>query len=352
MSTSAQRRKWILVGSLVAVVGIVTTAVMWFLASSRQDDAIENLARAPVNCDSVVDFAETGVYLVFVETTGEFEAVSGDCPASGSYALATSAPAVDVSVVDPDGDDVRLINRRGDVDYDGAGFAGASRFAIDVRTPGDHVVRVESTAEEAFAIAIGRDPADGVGALRTIGVILGLLGLLGGALIATLGGRSSSGDGAPTPAAPSGWGVPPAPGSAPGPWNAPPPTGPPSAMPPIGPPAAPGAPPPQSPSSPNAHPGAPGQPVYGGSAPPTVPTVPGPPGASAPPVPGIPGQPVPPPVGPPSGSPAPAVPGVGDGEHSPWSRPDDSAGSSGVPRDETRQDGAAPGDGPSWSPPA
>ncbi len=352
MTTSAQRRKWILVGTLVALVGVVTAAGTWFIASSRQDDASETRARAPVNCDSVVDFAETGVYLVFVETTGEFEAVSGDCPASGSYALATSAPAVDVSVVDPDGDDLQLINRRGDVDYDGAGFAGASRFAIDVRTPGDHVVRVESSAGEPFAIAIGRDPADGVGVLRTIGIVLGLLGLVGGVLIAALGGRSSSGGAAPTPTAPTGWGVPPAPGSSPGPWNAPPPTGPPSAMPPVGPPAAPGVPPPQSPPSPNAGPGVPGQPVYGGSAPPSMPTVPDPLGASVPTIPGGGGQRVPPPVGPATGSPAAAVPGVGDGEQSPWSRPGDPAGSSGAPRDEPEPDGGPPSNGGSWSPPA
>ena len=193
-----QRRKWIVAGVTIAVVGMVAAAVCWFVAGARHDDAVSGLARAPVNCDTTLDFAEPGVYLIFVETEGTFPSVRGDCGASGSFSVAgDTPPSVEVTVLDPDGSELQLINRRGDASYDSGGSRGESRFAIEVTEAGDHVIRVEAGGGEQFAVAVGRDPDDGVAAIRTIGLIAGLLALVGGVLIAVLGGRSGRDDGVP-----------------------------------------------------------------------------------------------------------------------------------------------------------
>ncbi|MEL6891514.1 MAG: hypothetical protein AAFP84_07960 [Actinomycetota bacterium] len=279
------------IGAAIAVVGLLAAVLLWFLADARHDDAVRSLARAPVGCDTTLDFAEPGEYLVFVETRGEIPTVRGDCELEGGFDLAGGqagdgagqrVPSVELTVVDPDGETVPVVSRRDRESYDRAGSVGVSAARITISEAGDHVIRVESSSTSAFAVAIGADPAEGVGALRLAALAAAVLGLLVGAAIAVVRVRGD----APPPPPPGNW-PPVAGGPQPGGWGAPVATGPPPMQTPSGPPAAsnpgaaswppvtppgqPASPPPSQPSPPppSSWPSAPAAPTAG--APPSPP---------------------------------------------------------------------------------
>ncbi len=301
-------------GVIVLVAGALAAILLWLGADDRYDDGVVGLARAPVGCETVLDFDEPGEFFVFVETTGRLDEVRGDCDASGPYDLA-DVPEVSVGVVDPDGAPVEISAVSG-VDYDRAGFRGTSLGTIEVTEAADHVVRVESAAGQDFAVAVGRDPHDGVGVLRVAAVALGALGVVVGLALVVIGLRGESpGPTAHTPSPPSR----PVPAES---WYV---TSPPT-TPPRGPPPAPGdrRPPPTSPParipgeplSPGRRPPAPGGdgPEWAGS--PDAESAPRGPRLAAP----GPSGPRRPPLPPPGGR---AEPGErGDGQRDPWAPPE------------------------------
>ncbi len=156
------------------VVGLVAAVVMWTVGGTRQTDAVEGFARAPVGCDTTLDFVETGEYFVFIESAGQLDEIRGDCDIEGRYDVGSGTPDVEITIVDPDGAPVDLDRAVTTLDYDEGGFVGSAAFTIDIAQTDDHVVRVESADDEVFVVAIGRDPADGVAALRLGAVALGL----------------------------------------------------------------------------------------------------------------------------------------------------------------------------------
>lgn len=288
VEATGSRGPRVALGVVIALIGIITGVVLWVVAEQRYDDGVESLARAPVGCDTTLDFASAGEYLVFVETAGVLPAVRGDCGSDGPFDLGdVAAPEVTIEVVDPDGLDVAL-DPSGDVEsYDRAGFVGKSVGRLDITTAGDHVVRVVPSTPGTFAIAVGDDPAGGVGALRLVAALAAVIGV-GVGIIVALTRRTSR--------------VPPAPVMQPAPtdwsaWQAPPVAGPPTAMPPQGPPAAP------TPST-----------WAPGPAPTATPPPPAayPPGAATPPAPPPPVTPTPPPVAPTPAPPPPAEPAGDD----------------------------------------
>ncbi len=268
MSASSPRRGlWVTLGVLSIIGGLVAAGVLWGTANQRRASAIENLARAPIGCDTTLDFVEPGEYLLFVETTGHLDGVRGDCQAEEVYDLAGAAPDVEITLVDPDGVELALRGAPVDVDYDAEGFLGSARFSVEVTETDDHVLRAESTTAGAFVVAVGRDPASGVGALRGVAVSIGLLGVGLGVALLAFARRRSAPAAAPGPWVPAA--VPPqggfVPGGAPqGPPAYGQPTGPPQyAQQPYPQPAwpshpQPGAPAPHSQPSPFGQPGAPG----------------------------------------------------------------------------------------------
>ncbi len=285
-------------GIVVLIVGLLTGVGLWYSAGQRHDDAVRNLARAPVGCVTTLDFAEQGRYLLFVETRGEIGDVVGDCGVPGAFEwTGTSQPSTTVTLTDPEGRDVGF-DSFGGVSYDAAGSTGNAIEGFSIDTPGDHLLTV-ADAPAGFAIAVGRDPNDGVGLLRAGAALAAAAGvIIGGALFVLAARRTSP---------------PPVPGPASGPWMHTPPGASPAGGPPPG-----------------------WRPVTGPpTRPPTVPTAP----PTTPPVPGQPAGPSSPPGGPPGGppqAPATAAPGrdtgaprgtptgTGDGERSPWAPPDDS----------------------------
>lgn len=198
MASSSSRRPLLVgLGALFIMAGLAAAAVLWTSAGSRERDAVEGFARAPVGCDTTLDFVETGSYYVFLESSGTVDSVDGDCDVEGDYDVAGSrTPDVEVEIQDPDGDDLSddLDDDVGDVAYDvevdGANFVGESIFTIEIEQFNDHVIRVASDdVDETFVVALGRDPGDGVVALRGGAVAAGLVGLLAGVALVLLGVR-------------------------------------------------------------------------------------------------------------------------------------------------------------------
>ena len=224
MSQPSRRRTLLRVFGIVAILlGVVVGLVVWTVADQRLADAVDGLARAPIGCDTVLDFDEGGRYVLFVETKGELDDVRGDCATDTDIDWTQDElPTVTLTLADPEGSDVDLESDDG-VSYDTGDAAGESIQSVDIDTPGDHVLRVESD-DSGFAIAVGRDPNSGVLALRAIALAALIVGVVFGVIL-LVGSRrrrtdqpAATDEWAPQPGAVPNW-----PMSPPG-FPAPPPT--------------------------------------------------------------------------------------------------------------------------------
>jgi hypothetical protein len=257
MADQNGRRTWLVVlGVVLALVGIGAAIALWIGAGDNRANAVDGLARAPVGCDTTLDFSESGTYIVFLETAGTIDSVRGDCGVEGTFDIGEDArPELEITIVDPDGGTPERTPRLDDVTYDEDGSRGRSLFEIDVTTTGDHRMRVESAdgSDDTFAVAVGRDPNRGVAPLRLAAIAAILLGIGAAAVLIAFGARRRQPAAQPTAV----WGQQPGypqPGysQAPGqPGSPPPQVGYPPASPPMAQPGysqapgQPGSPPPQ-----------------------------------------------------------------------------------------------------------
>jgi hypothetical protein len=252
MTERAGRRVWMLaLGVLVIVGSLGATVALWIAGSNREADNVAGFARAPVGCDTTLNFESTGTFLLYVETSGRFGELAGACDAPPRYDRdVADVPVVVVTLRDPDGDVIDL-DESGAVDYDVDGFVGTSIGEVQIDSEGDHVLTVEPVGGETFAVAVGRQPDQGVALLRWGALAAAIGGLLLGGLLLVLGSRRPPVVPAPaTPWTPDGRGWP----SSPPGFPAPPPTtgatgpaGPPTMPPPPIPPSSPPAPAPPTP---------------------------------------------------------------------------------------------------------
>ena len=260
MTERAGRRGWMLALGVLVIVGALGAAVaMWIAGTNREADNVAGFARAPVGCDTTLDFQSTGTFLLYAETTGRFGELAGACDAPPRYDRnADDVPAVEVTLRDPDGDVIDL-DDAGAVDYDIDGFVGTSIGEVQIQSVGDHVLTVEPVGGDTFAVAVGRPPDQGVALLRWGAVSAAIGGLLLGGLLLVLGSRRPpvtpepvapwTPDGGGWPSSPPGFPVPPPTTGATGPPG--PPRTPPAPAPPSSPPAPPVTPaPPASDPSP------------------------------------------------------------------------------------------------------
>ncbi len=220
MPERAQRRGWMLLVGAVLLVGLVGTAVaLWVASGQRRADNVAGFARAPVGCETTLDFEATGTFVLYVETSGEFDQLPGACDAELRYDRdIDDVPVLDVTLVDPNGDEIDF-DEAGEVSYDVDGFVGSAARTVQIDTPGDHVLTVASTDGDPFALAVGRSPDDGVAPLRWGAVAAAIVGLLLGGLFLVMGSRRSSApiapagpwtpDGRGWPSSPPGFPVPP-----------------------------------------------------------------------------------------------------------------------------------------------
>lgn len=204
---SRRGRALIVGGVVLAVIGVVGAVALSLVASSRVDATVRDLARAPIGCDTTLEFSDTGVFVVYAETTGRIDELSGECDVLDRYdRRSNSLPRVDVEMVDPAGSEVPIEGTDAD-EYDTAGFRGRPFGEVRIDEAGRHVVRVTSP-DSGFAMAIGRDPAT-VGGPFTIGaVVVAALGVLGGGAMVAVGivrVRRRPPDEPVSPAADDGW---------------------------------------------------------------------------------------------------------------------------------------------------
>lgn len=212
MSGSSSRRAMLIaVGAIFIVGGLVAAVLLWNGGTQRRDSAIQNFARAPIGCDTTLDFIEPGEYLLFIETAGNLDSVRGNCDVEGPFDFAgPDIPDVAITLVDPDGSEVDLDRSFGDVEYDAAGFRGVAFRSVDITETDDHKLRAEAAIGEVIVVAVGRDPNEGVAALRIGAVLAGIVGLLVGLVFVVFGARRST---ATVPAGPWTPGVPGQPGT-------------------------------------------------------------------------------------------------------------------------------------------
>ena len=248
--SATKRSKLTIVGVLVALAGIAAGVVLWFLASTRYEDAVGSLAPAPVGCDTTLEFDRAGTFFIYAETKGEVGSLDGDCT-NDDQRYEGSDDNLDIVLFDRDDDEVDLTRNR-DVSYDAGGATGTSLYSVDIEDPGEYTLRVQGDDTEVVA-RVGGDPNDDVALLRgaaiaalVVGVVLGVLFFAVGR---TRGARRPDGGaygwqgGFAQPGAPSAPPYQPAPG-----WGAPGTPSPPPPTPPTPPPRpTPTPPPPPSP---------------------------------------------------------------------------------------------------------
>ncbi len=191
----ASRRSGRLVGlGVLVLVGMVIVAgVLWFAGGQRRADNVANFARAPVGCDTTLDFDRTGEFVVFVETTGRLDVLAGACDAALDYDREADDDlamqlAPGLLLTDPEGSPVDIVVTPGG-DYDVDGFVGTASWIVTIDEPGDYVLTVSSIGGDPFAIAVGRSADDGVGPLRLGAVVAVIIGLVVGGALLVVGSR-------------------------------------------------------------------------------------------------------------------------------------------------------------------
>ncbi len=224
MPERGRRGGWMLLVGVVLLVGLIGAAVaLWVSSDQRRADNVAGFARAPVGCDTTLDFEATGTFVLYVETSGEFDQLAGECDAELRYDRdIDDVPVVNLTLVDPNGDEIDLVDAD-DVSYtasyDVDGFVGSAARTVEIDTPGDHVLTVVPTVGDPFALAVGRSPDDGVALLRWGAVAAAIAGLVLGGLLLVMGSRRPSAPIAPAgpwtpddrgwPSSPPGFPIPP-----------------------------------------------------------------------------------------------------------------------------------------------
>jgi hypothetical protein len=176
-----------LFGVIAFLVGLVAAIVLWVVSTQRYDNAVADLAPAPVGCDTTLVFDRTGTYTFFVETKGHVGEIDGDCDTDArDYDFdGDRTPRVDLTLVNDRGDEIDL-DRASGPSYDRDGAQGSGVRTADIDTTGAYVLRVDSEVDDVM-IRVGRDPSSGVvpmrvgaAALLVAGLVLGGIGLARG----------------------------------------------------------------------------------------------------------------------------------------------------------------------------
>lgn len=174
-------RRLVAAGVLVLVLSVAAGAMLLVIAQIRFDRLVEDFARAPAGCDTTLEFSVGGEFVLFVETAGRLEHLSGRCEAPTVYGRDPAArPRVQVSVFDPvDGAALELA-RIDPRDYSSGGFRGTAFRSFEVDAPGNYVARVQAPDGDDVVLAVGPDPFAAVGPMRIGGVLLAAAGAMAG----------------------------------------------------------------------------------------------------------------------------------------------------------------------------
>jgi hypothetical protein len=181
------RRGLLVIGMLVLVGGLVGAGALWLAGDARYDDNLATFARAPAGCSTTLDFERSGDFTLYAETTGRLTDIDGDCPAATEYDR-DDIPDVELTLLTDDGTVVEIAPVRGDRGYENDDFVGTAIGVVRIEETGRHVLTVPP-AGDAFAIAVGGAPDDGVALLRWGAVALAVAALLVGGALLVAGSR-------------------------------------------------------------------------------------------------------------------------------------------------------------------
>ena len=196
----ARRKGPLLVGLVVLVGGVGAGAGLFVNAGSQYKEAVASLQRAPVGCDTELDFSGTGTFTFYIETKGKVGNLRGDCAnadAEYSRAAGTKLPIVALTLVDVDGAEATL-PRASSASYDVDGYVGTAARSVTITKASTYTLSVESDDTD-FAVAIGRNPRSDYDSHRLLAMAIGAAGLLLGGLLTVLGMRRKAAPAVATP---------------------------------------------------------------------------------------------------------------------------------------------------------
>jgi hypothetical protein len=201
----ARRKGPLAIGLVLLVGGVGAGAGLYLNATSQYKDAVTSLQRAPVGCDTELDFTGTGTFTFYIETKGKVGKLRGDCAnadAEYSRPSGTKLPIVALTLVDADGAEATL-PRTSSASYDVDGYVGTATRSVTITKASTYTLSVESDDTD-FAIAIGRNPRSDYDSHKLLAIAIAAVGLLLGGLLTVLGMRRKT---APAPAPPSPYGA-------------------------------------------------------------------------------------------------------------------------------------------------
>lgn len=178
------------IGIAVVVAGAAVIALTLVLGNAQYSDAVANLQRAPVGCDTDFEFTGVGKFTFYVETKGRIGELRGDCAgADQNYSRTAGAklPQVSLSLIDANGAEVAL-ERTTNGDYDVDGYVGTAKRTVGLSQPGKYTLSVTSD-ETDFVISVGRDPKDDHDKQQLRGLVAGIAVVVLGGIMAGVGLR-------------------------------------------------------------------------------------------------------------------------------------------------------------------
>jgi hypothetical protein len=176
----------IVIGIVAIVVGLVGGLALAVVGVTREQAAVEDLARAPAGCATRLEFDRTGTFYLYVETAGTIEDLGGSCPNDDrDYETDDERPDVELQLVDDDGDEVDL-DRASGTSYDTGGFVGRMKREFEIDDEGDYVLTVTSDDDEVV-VAVGGDVGSIAVPWAVGGFLLGLGGVIVGVGLAIVG---------------------------------------------------------------------------------------------------------------------------------------------------------------------
>lgn len=170
-------------GLFCLLAGLVGGIALYVIAERRPAQSVDGFARAPIGCNTTLEFAETGIFYVFEEIGADPADIANGCQP-------VADPTARFSVeFDGESTPARITGAVG-ISYDTGGYDGRSVQLVEIVEPGLYTIAVTGD-DLAVAAAIGRDPDDGVEELRRAALILAGAGAGLGLLLLTLSGRRS-----------------------------------------------------------------------------------------------------------------------------------------------------------------
>jgi hypothetical protein len=202
-------------GLLLVLVGVAGAVALWVMADRRPDQAVEGFARGPVGCTTTLEFGDTGTFYVFRETVADDSDVLAECDP-------VPTPGVDFGVELLSDGEALPTQDDSSISYDTSTAIGESVARIEIDMAGRYDLVVEGDDPSVVA-AVGRDPELGVAELRRGAIVVGVVGVVLGALMLLLAGRRSKRAATFTVPDGPGWGPQPAGDGAPAAWPPEPP---------------------------------------------------------------------------------------------------------------------------------